>query len=560
MSEYRYSFTNNILNTKVTTPTTNFVWIDTTKSTQVVLTANDGYFFTPSFEYQLKCSTVRGLLWLSKTVNVTAPSNTLTIPISASESAKANQNGTMAISGTVVKAVPITYNGSVLKNASLNGVAPTNLYAGQQVILNFVSAENATFKEAPTCTTSETSVIPTISNTDTTARIVIRVPSNQVGIFNIAYNVVAETQAQGLKYNLSDKTSNFTITKKPALITNNAQDNAFVLQANEGFTYIEKIPSMKISCVTSLGRYIVWYDKIAISNGDLYEFPDIVPTEQAKTATIQSVVIEGSAVAPTENHLQLPFTNIFSLTLEDFVVISDMRFMDRNSYVVDLLSFVSAIYQPIFPIETGDMETLILGWHNTQQKFPTIPNRYHTILTNQIEIPATLGSQADYANTDIKVYIPFVGYRDIPASITIGKTCYLQFVLDVATGNGIAEFYIDKCRILCEPCSMCYRIPVNSFNGSLEEYEHSIEGNEYIDMTPKILLYSPILLNEENANAENLVSCDFLATIKDISGYCAGELFNFHGVSAAIRKEEKEMVVSLIQDGIIVKNEAAKNP
>lgn len=127
-------------------------------------------------------------------------------------------------------------------------------------------------------------------------------------------------------------------------------------------------------------------------------------------------------------------------------------FMWSNSFLDVLLKLQQNPYDAIISIkniccdiETGGGKNVILGNVDTRLSFPEITSQFQQIDCGSINITRYFGNFLDFnPYTSIKIYLPFIGYRELDVDDVMNATIHLYYNVDVLTGSCVALLQVTK--------------------------------------------------------------------------------------------------------------------
>ena len=118
------------------------------------------------------------------------------------------------------------------------------------------------------------------------------------------------------------------------------------------------------------------------------------------------------------------------------------------------------------PISLGGTDEIIhLGNVDTGTNGAKVSTNFSTLNVGQIALPTKYNSFLDFAPyTKITIYLPYIGFKEIDATIAIGKTLKVAYVADVITGGCIAQIFINGVRFYEFSGEMGVDIPITASN------------------------------------------------------------------------------------------------
>ena len=114
---------------------------------------------------------------------------------------------------------------------------------------------------------------------------------------------------------------------------------------------------------------------------------------------------------------------------------------------------------------SGTDEIIHLGNVDTGTNGAKVSTNFSTLNVGQIALPTKYNSFLDFAPyTKITIYLPYIGFKEIDATIAIGKTLKVAYVADVITGGCIAQIFINGVRFYEFSGEMGVDIPITASN------------------------------------------------------------------------------------------------
>lgn len=114
---------------------------------------------------------------------------------------------------------------------------------------------------------------------------------------------------------------------------------------------------------------------------------------------------------------------------------------------------------------SGTDEIIHLGNVDTGTNGAKLSTNFSTLNVGQIALPTKYNSFLDFAPyTKVTIYLPYIGFKEIDATIAIGKTLKVAYVADVITGGCIAQIFINGVRFYEFSGEMGVDIPITASN------------------------------------------------------------------------------------------------
>ena len=99
---------------------------------------------------------------------------------------------------------------------------------------------------------------------------------------------------------------------------------------------------------------------------------------------------------------------------------------------------------------SGTTQEITLGNVKTGVNGEKISKNFSKQTIGSVAIAEHYHNFLDYAPyTNVIIYLPYIGFKELDASLVMGKTLRIEYTLDVITGGCLAQIYVGKIR-LCE--------------------------------------------------------------------------------------------------------------
>ena len=142
-----------------------------------------------------------------------------------------------------------------------------------------------------------------------------------------------------------------------------------------------------------------------------------------------------SMYAPTQSELKSLASFMWSSEFLDII----LKLM-QNPY-----DAIISIKNVCCDIETGGTSNIILGNVDTKISCSEITRQYQQIDCGTIKVSRYFGNFLDFnPYTSIKIYLPFVGYKEIDVDEVMGSTLHLYYNIDLLTGTCVAIINVSK--------------------------------------------------------------------------------------------------------------------
>ena len=140
------------------------------------------------------------------------------------------------------------------------------------------------------------------------------------------------------------------------------------------------------------------------------------------------------------------FMKIYVPTDEQLQTIGE-RMRDENIFSTVATFFAGDISKAvialnILPLDVPNDNTehnLKIGWTNITASAPYATKQWIAFDCGTVEIPSFTKTEFDYSpNTQIQIYLPYIGVRDLDIDVVVGRKLNLLYVCDIVSGACIA--------------------------------------------------------------------------------------------------------------------------
>lgn len=116
--------------------------------------------------------------------------------------------------------------------------------------------------------------------------------------------------------------------------------------------------------------------------------------------------------------------------------------------------------------KTGDESTIVVGYLDSGVPSKTVTKQYVTVDCGAVSLPEFFGNVLDYTATEVSIFLPFVGVRQLSTADVMRSTLSVKYHIDVLTGTGLAEISVRRDAaggVLYQfSCDCAERFPISS--------------------------------------------------------------------------------------------------
>lgn len=190
------------------------------------------------------------------------------------------------------------------------------------------------------------------------------------------------------------------------------------------------------------------------------------------------IVTPGSGSVPvppaSEPNDDLGFCAIWRMTpsyLETFC-----QWLWSNNFIDQVLAYFNSPNDAIVgvhkiywtPTYETAMKEIRCGYLNSNCNGWPVTQRYNTIDCGTVELDEVYGNVYDYTDTEVIIYLPYIGFIPLDLSLCMRGTIGVKYVLDVVSGAGVCQISVTRDglenHIASYGCSCASPIPISSGN------------------------------------------------------------------------------------------------
>lgn len=270
--------------------------------------------------------------------------------------------------------------------------------------------------------------------------------------------------------------------------------------------------------------------------------------------SVLTVYANADAITPyVEKYGTINIYKVTTQNLADFAAVRFKKEKDTPSdtsgffQLIDLGDYVVSVkrfYCPITDVLTAYIKA---GNYNTNIQAETPQNDNFVIDCGTVAIPMPNNSITDYQNTEIRVFLPFVGFVSVPSDY-VGKTIALAYRVNIVNGDCVAVLTCNGIEIDFVQCTISNDIifktnKENKFSGNAEFNLQVLKG-----LQPYAVVKT---VTDENKQLYN--SDCVRVSLNTVIGYAQiTELTNF--AAANITETEKSTLIATLASGVIFEN------
>lgn len=300
-----------------------------------------------------------------------------------------------------------------------------------------------------------------------------------------------------------------------------------------------------------------------------YEFERISESEYKYTFTPNDrnkvYTVSAEAVTKTDITDKYGLIAVYKPTKDILVQLSKVRFATPklNSVTVDkaviyvateeyidTAMYMVSLRKMYFKIETTIQENICLGPYNTEIECPVIGTDIISLNMGTIAIAGRHQNIMDYKNTDMQMYLPFIGFVDIEPSDFMDKAISLRYEVNIINGDALAVISANNEVMKMINCNASFPIPYRL--NDRENVNSQLEPNTNYLLSEKPFVY----VKSYNASVPNgqipYNDTKFYAKFGDVHGYTQATEIDFEVIHDYITTTEIDAIKQLLETGVFL--------
>lgn len=173
------------------------------------------------------------------------------------------------------------------------------------------------------------------------------------------------------------------------------------------------------------------------------EIPIIIPTPTPEptppTPVIPPIGGDANALFTVYNPSKANLNSLGSVLWSSNIIQQIVQMFTNNP--LDAIISLHILYATP---TTGANKEIKLGYVPTGVSCPEVTNQYVNVSCGTVRVPEIYGDVRDYADTDVSIYLPMIGIRQLKTEDVIGSRVSVDYRVDVFTGTVLATITISK--------------------------------------------------------------------------------------------------------------------
>lgn len=221
-----------------------------------------------------------------------------------------------------------------------------------------------------------------------------------------------------------------------------------------------------------------------------------------------------------------------------------------NTEYIDTANYAISLRKMYFSIETSVNENICLGPYNTEIPCDVIGSDIITLNMGTIAIAGRYQNIMDYKNTDMQIYLPFIGFVDLSPSDFMDKAITLKYEVNVINGDALAVLYADNEIMKMMNCNASFPVPYRL--NDRENVNTTLEPNTNYLLSEKPFIY--VKSYNEAIPDSRLPYNDtkFYAKFSDVTGYTQATEIDLTVIHDYITTSEIDEIKQLLNSGVFL--------
>lgn len=254
-----------------------------------------------------------------------------------------------------------------------------------------------------------------------------------------------------------------------------------------------------------------------------------------------------------KNNADFGFINIYNPTIEELKQAGKSIFITSGGGVENITQYIVDMYMTwITPDCMEKQESIMYGSLDTGVGSNVVKEQTKTVSCGKLVVDEKFKSALDYKGTDIRLYLPFIGFVSLDATVVVGTEISIDYTLDVLTGRILVE--VKFSRLNDEPVVYQWsgdcRMSIPYYTRQGNDYSNQIQ-NEVLNVGGKV----PYLLIERSQDKTPAKEYGGQKThewvkLGDCTGFCQFDRVDLYNFDCG--QSEMNELDALLKKGVIL--------
>lgn len=269
-------------------------------------------------------------------------------------------------------------------------------------------------------------------------------------------------------------------------------------------------------------------------------------TSDTITVTANSdnrLFIKGSCYLLLKND----FIRNYIVTPDDLALIAENRFSYYSSeittYFRDIAQYVIDFKRFYCTLPEYGVEPIKIGYWQIENSNCAVCDDLLVYLPLYSFEPVEANTAFDVANTELKLFLPYIGVVDLDASIYLNNAFDIQYIVDVITGNCTATISIDDNVIETHNGVISQKIPFN-----VDTRYTDISSNNNLANNSDIIALA--IIRPTMQNAHYTATINKRGKVSDFLGFCRFDNVDVSNIPCDYDTQNE--IINILNKGVIL--------
>lgn len=422
--------------------------------------------------------------------------------------------------------------------------APTTYTKGEHLSISVTADTGYSFNletNPPYATYVRDGITRTISANegDATTETIDLFIATTVNVEGNALTIVGKPTGAPTTYPVTYNVNNATVSPMLTSVTE-GQTVQFTCTADSGY-HFEELPTLTYSAIDGIDEVTrtITADATGILNvtfSGLTETPNI---------TLNAYAIPESVIEDKYGIVRVyKVTSGDMKAIADFTKPAESADADPVTGTNTLTKYISTLKRFYCDVPTSETANLQLGSYSLNRTVDYVLSDIISINCGSAKIPAKYNDATDYARASVSIWLPFVGWATLDASLVMGQTISLAYKVNVLSGDCVAAISINGIAFETMTGNVSYPVPYETAG------EYNIYSNLAISPLYMLSLTPYAIVTENLELTSQYISDSSTVTISDCEGYNRFDDFELSGIGAS--RDELNEISSELRSGVIL--------
>ena len=277
---------------------------------------------------------------------------------------------------------------------------------------------------------------------------------------------------------------------------------------------------------------------------DVSEYPTVFYYDFTLTSEF-NLSIEASAITIPITVDEYGFIRVYKPSVQNLKDLAAIRFSAMSN--TDLGEFILSLKKLYINVPTPNSEQMKFGDYQSSIVSNVVEIQTITTDLGIIDIDYYFNNEMDYKNTDIDIYLPFIGFERLDVYRVMNHTLHLYYVTNILTGDTVV--FIDdenNNTVVNYSTNIAYNIPYILAPNYNIDVKSSLEINaRYLyGFVPYVVISRNLPYNTSAINSDK----NEYVLLDTLSGYNEVDVLN---VTVGFTRNEREELQQILRNGVI---------